>query len=101
MEVPSSFASDQDTELSAFLTSAYASKLELKGGLEYASTLFLKDDLVTKELPSEITENMMIIGERTHLLIVTMVTNNTFMIDEELIYEYEEENVFNEFKGNN
>ncbi|KAI4487114.1 hypothetical protein M0802_012028 [Mischocyttarus mexicanus] len=60
------FASDQDTELSAFLTSAYASKLELKSEFEYASTLLLEDYLVTKELSLEITENMMIIGEKIH-----------------------------------
>ncbi|KAI4481555.1 hypothetical protein M0802_013952 [Mischocyttarus mexicanus] len=102
MEVPSGFASDQDTELSAFLTSAYASKLELKGELECASTLLLEDDLVTKELPSEITEYMMIIEEKIHQIIVKMINNYTFVSDEELINnnETEVENVFHEFKKN-
>ncbi|KAI4481541.1 hypothetical protein M0802_013961 [Mischocyttarus mexicanus] len=100
MEVPSCSASDPDTEYSVYLTNAYASKIELKGGLEYACTLLLEDDLVTKELPSEINENMMIIGEKIHQRIVKMINNDTFVSDEELINnnETEVENVFHEFK---
>ncbi|KAI4492160.1 hypothetical protein M0802_009966 [Mischocyttarus mexicanus] len=42
MEVLSCSASDLDTECSVYLTTAYASKIELKGGF---GTLLLEDDL--------------------------------------------------------
>ncbi|KAI4474796.1 hypothetical protein M0802_015439 [Mischocyttarus mexicanus] len=102
MEVPSCSASDPNTEYSVYLTNAYASKIELKGGLEYPSTLLLEDDLVTKELPSEINEKMIKIGEKIHQRIVKMIHNYTFVSDEELINknETEVENVFHEFKKN-
>ncbi|KAI4474597.1 hypothetical protein M0802_015540 [Mischocyttarus mexicanus] len=102
MEAPFCSASDPDTEYSVYLTNAYASKIELKGGLEYASTLLLEDDPVTKELPSEINEKMIKIGEKIHQRIVKMINNYTFVSDEELINnnETEVENVFHEFKKN-
>ncbi|KAI4476602.1 hypothetical protein M0802_014854 [Mischocyttarus mexicanus] len=102
MKVSFSSANKLITECCDSIADAYASKLELKGAIEYALNLLIKDNLVTTEIPSTITVSMIKIEEKIYRLTVKMSSDYIFVSDEELIHinEVDKENVLNKGKEN-